>query len=261
MTAAHLIAFEQRIAALFAAGKLPFLIHLSGGNEAALLELFGRVHAGDWVFSTHRNHYHYLLTAERNGVPRPEAENKLEALIAAGQSMFVYDRALNFCCSAILAGTCGLAAGVAWANREGWNGVGREPHVWCFLGDGAEDEGHFYEAVQFVEGHGLPCTFVIEDNDRSVETTRAERRGGGRMTGSRRWADYGCVERYEYAPTWPHGGAACKTMVTFDPAIVAQHAVSCFLDEKPPITEITVAPDDRPWTIVGYVPIPKSQSR
>ena len=39
------------------------------------------------------------------------------------------------------------------------------------------------------------------------------------------------------------------------------HNVSCFLDEKLPITEITVAPDeDRPWTIVGYVPIPKSQT-
>ena len=235
MTADQLIAFERRIADLFGAGELPFLLHLSGGNEAPLLDLFAAsVNAGDWVFSTHRNHYHYLLTAAINGVPRAEAEAKLEALIRAGKSMFVYDHALKFSCSAILAGTCCIAAGVAWALKESQAEAGTRtsdfanpPHVWCFLGDGAEDEGHFYEAVMFVEGHGLPCTFVIEDNDRSVDTTRAERRGplaAASWQSDDRWRAFRCVRRYDYRPTWPHGGAACKTMVTFDPKIVAAHS-------------------------------------
>ena len=163
----QLIAFERHIADIFETGVLPFLIHLSGGNEDRLIEIFKDVQPGDWVFSSHRNHYHYLLTAVRNGVPFPEAATKLEAMIRNGKSMFVYDASINFCCSAVLAGTCGIAAGMALRLRDAQEPGPRKPRVWSFIGDGGEDEGHFYEAAMFVEGHGLPCTFVIEDNDRT----------------------------------------------------------------------------------------------
>jgi len=129
-------------------------------------------------------------------------------MIRDGRSMFVFDRKLNFYTSSILAGTCGIAAGVAASLKE----QGSANRVWCFLGDGAEDEGHFYEAVNYVDGKDLPCTFIIEDNDRSVDTSKAQR-GRGRI----QWPD--CVRRYHYTPTYPHGGAGCKTMVTFDPEI------------------------------------------
>ena len=60
-TADTLRAFEQRIVGLFAAGELPFLVHLSGGNEEQLLEIFREIKPGDWIFSGHRSHYHYML--------------------------------------------------------------------------------------------------------------------------------------------------------------------------------------------------------
>jgi hypothetical protein len=50
----------------------------------------------------------------------------------------------------VLAGTGGIAAGGAWQLKE------------CFIGDGAEEEAHFYESVLFVQGNELPCTFIIE---------------------------------------------------------------------------------------------------
>jgi len=200
MTAHDLINFELRIRRLFKEGKLPYLIHLCGGNEVQLINLFSEIRRGDWVFSTHRSHYHYLL---HGGKPED-----LEQMICEGRSMFVFDHRLNFYSSSVLAGTCGIAAGVAYQIKE----ANEARHVWCFLGDGAEDEGHFYEAVNYVDGLNLPCTFVIEDNDRSVDTSKADR-GRGKIT----WPS--CVRRYHYEPTYPHGGAGLKEMVTFDPTI------------------------------------------
>jgi len=200
MTAHDLINFELRIRRLFADGKLPYLIHLCGGNETQLIGIFQEIDPQDWVFSTHRSHYHYLL---HGGHP-----DALEQMIREGRSMFVFDRRKNFYSSSVLAGTCAIAAGVAHALAE----AGSPRKVWCFLGDGAEDEGHFYEAVNYVDGKNLPCTFIIEDNDRSVDTTKAQR-GRGRIG----WPP--CVRRYHYVPEYPHGGAGLKTMVTFDPRI------------------------------------------
>lgn len=199
-TKESLIAFEARIRDLFAEGELPFLLHLCGGNEDQLLDIFKDVKPGDWIFSGHRSHYHYLVAG---GSPA-----RLEQLIRDGRSMFVFDRALNFLTSSVLAGTCGIAAGVALAIKmeQGQN------RVWCFLGDGAEDEGHFYEAAMFVEGSQLPCTFIVEDNNRSVDTNIADRRG---PNWKRPLSSLGCVKTYHYTPVWPHAGAGLKTMVVF----------------------------------------------
>lgn len=193
-----LIGFEKHIADLYDAGELPYLVHLSGGNEDQLLEIFREVKAGDWVFSTHRNHYHYLL---HGGLPAD-----LEAKILAGKSMFVFDRELNFFSSSIVAATPAIAAGVAWALKR----MGSGAHVWCFIGDGAEDEGHFYEAARYVDGMSLPCTFVIEDNDRNVTAPRSVRRGTDRDYA---WPD--CVKRYHYKATYPHGGSGSGAWLKF----------------------------------------------
>jgi len=218
MTSQDLIAFESRIVSHFAAGQLPCLIHLSGGNEAQLLELFSRIRPYDWVFSTHRNHYHALL----KGIPA----DHLESEILAGRSMFIYSREHNFLTSSILAGTCCIAAGVAWEIARQPFRLGPRPHVWCFLGDGAEEQGHYYEAVLFAEANNLPITFVIEDNARQVDTPKHERRGAYPTSSGRAHKPldhFSCVARYHYEPTYPHGGAGLPAgSVTFDPAAIAR---------------------------------------
>lgn len=196
-TVARLIAFEQRIADLFEDARIPHPIHLSGGNEGQLIEIFREVQQGDYVFSTHRNHYHYLLAG---GSPA-----ELEKMILAGNSMHVFNRQLNFLTTAIVAGGPAIAAGVACGLKR----QGSTARVWCFLGDGAEDEGHFYEAVRYVDGHDLPCTFIIEDNDRSVESPKAARHGTREMI----WPP--CVRRYRFTPTYPHVGTGTGNIVEF----------------------------------------------
>jgi len=190
-TKEKLIAFEDEIVELYKDCQLPFLFHLSGGNEEQLLEIFKDINEGDYVLSNHRGHYHALL----HGIP-PET---VKQRILDGRSMFIYDRKRNYFTSAIIGGTPAIAAGIALALKR----KGSTQKVWCFVGDGTEDSGHLAEAVRYVDGWDLPCKFIIENNDRSVEATNCDRWG---KTGDIKW-DSPSVIKYYYDITYPH----CRT--------------------------------------------------
>jgi pyruvate dehydrogenase E1 component alpha subunit len=210
--AQDLIEFESGIRELWESGRLPSLVHLCGGNEQQLIEIFSETKEGDWVFSTHRTHYHALLAGIDPG--------KLRHRIKDGDSMFIYSRDRNFLCSAVLGGCCGIAAGVAWSiENELWPHGYPKPSVWCFIGDGGEEEGHFYEAAMFVEANDLPCTFIIEDNNRSVDTSREHRRGAAKGLEHL----FKCVRRYHYTPTYPHAGSGCSFKIEFDKSAIERH--------------------------------------
>ena len=187
-TKEELIAFEDHIGDLYMDNQLPFLFHLSGGNEDQLIDIFKDIKEGDYVISSHRNHYHALL----HGVPPDIVEDRIKN----GRSMFIYDRERNFFVSAIIGGTPAIAAGIAWALKR----RGSDQKVWCFVGDGTEDNGHLSEAVRYADGFDLPCTFIIESNDRSCEASNADRWGNA---GHPTW-DSSRVIKYYYEPTYPH---------------------------------------------------------
>ena len=184
----ELIKFENEIAKKWENAEITGPVHFSGGNEDQLIEIFKEIKRRDYIFGTHRAHYHYLLAGGF-------AED-LKKFIQEENSMHIFDKKINFFTSAIVAGSVGIAVGVALALKK----KGSKKKVWCFIGDGAEDEGHFYEAIRYVDGHDLPCTFIIEDNNRSVDTPKQERYGKSEFT----WPN--CVRRYHYNPTYPHVG-------------------------------------------------------
>lgn len=214
ITAQDLIEAENYVKEMWEAGDVPYLTHLCGGNEQQLIDIFKRINHGDWIFVSHRAHYHYLLTG-LIGIPSQPWEREQEAWnsrvaslfaqIRAGDSMFLYDKEQNFVASAIVAGNCCIAAGVALQLKR----AGSANKVWCFVGDGAEDQGHFYEAVRFVDHHRLPCTFIIEDNDQSCSTPKRLRMG------EYIWPHPTSVYRYRYTPTYPHAGSGCKHHIEF----------------------------------------------
>jgi deoxyxylulose-5-phosphate synthase len=187
-TEQELIDFENKIGELYMNNKLPFLFHLSGGNEKELINIFKDIKEGDYVISNHRSHYHALL----HGLEPNDIEDK----ILNGRSMFIYDRDKNFFCSAIIGGTPAIAAGIAWALKR----KGSDKKVWCFIGDGTEDSGHTYEAIRYVDGFDLPCKFIIENNNRSVESTNEERWG---KTSDYIWNSPSVI-KYYYEITYPH---------------------------------------------------------
>ena len=140
------------------------------------------------MLSNHRGHYHALL----HGIPPETVKDR----ILNGRSMFLYDKKLNYFTSAIIGGTPAIAAGIAWALKQ----KGSDQKVWCFVGDGTEDSGHLAEAVRYVDGWELPCTFIIENNNRSVDASNEDRWG---TAADIEWSSSSVI-KYYYDITYPH---------------------------------------------------------
>lgn len=197
MTKEELIAFEQEIADIYCAGKIKAPIHLSDGNEDQLIEIFKKIKRDDWVFSTWRSHYHALL----RGIPR----EKVKEEILKGYSITLCFPEYRFFTSALVGGIVPIAVGTALAIKR----KGEKRHVWCFVGDMTAEAGIFYENAKYADFHGLPITFVIEDNDESVGTPTEVVWGYSK---TERKPDYLLHNRknivyYHYKKSYPHVGA------------------------------------------------------
>jgi len=202
MTKEDLIAFEADLAEEWGKGNIKCPLHLSGGNEDQLIEIFERIGKDDYVFATHRNHYHYLLhTGNIAGLRSEVLGDKNGICKGNGRSMAVADYVHNFFSSAIVGGMCAPAVGVGWTLKR--NGDSRR--VWCFVGDGVLDGGHFWEALQYAEGWDLPVTFIIEHNNRSTCTSVKERLGDKRSCRDLLMFSEK-VEIYDYEAVWAHVG-------------------------------------------------------
>jgi TPP-dependent pyruvate/acetoin dehydrogenase alpha subunit len=181
MLAQDLIAFEEDIAAEFEAGNIHAPIHLSGGNEQQLIDIFRSIEPQDWVLSTWRSHYHALL----KGIPAAEVKRQ----IMVGRSMFISSPKHKFLSSAIMGGMLPIACGLAFQGER----------VWCFVGDMCASIGAFLDAVKFAAGYGMAIRFVVEDNGLSTNTPTKKAWHGGTYT------DY-LVTEYHYERTKPHTG-------------------------------------------------------
>lgn len=204
-TPESLIEFEAGVAEAFNAGKIRAPIHLSGGNEAALIEIFRAVQPQDWVLTTWRSHYHCLL----KGVP----EIQLKTDIIQGRSITLTYQTRRIVSSAIVGGMLPVAVGLAWSIKAAreirWSGPAgvpyvpnAEPKVWVFVGDMAAETGAFSECTRYARAHNLPVRFVVEDNGISVCTDTQKAWGSGTRIPEPYW-----VTRYVYKLPWPHSGA------------------------------------------------------
>ena len=151
-------AFEEEVKATYLTGVIRGAIHLSGGNEDKLIQVFTLVKPQDWVFSTYRSHYHALL----KGVP-PE---RVKAEILRGRSMHLNFPDFHFYTSAIVGGICPIALGVALGLKR----RGGDARVWAFLGDMASQMGIFHECEKYARLQGLPLTWVVQDDGLSTNT-------------------------------------------------------------------------------------------
>lgn len=208
MTPQDLIDTEEEIRQLWEAGEINSLLHLDGSVDGSyeqwLCDYFhSNVGPNDWVLASHRCHYVFQLqSAARVYDPLNRyAEDHRKDLIErikAGKSMFLYGP--RFICSAIVAGTASIAAGLALSIQR----RGGEERVHCFGGDGAAFHGHHLEAVAMVHARKLPCTFIITDNDSSCGVTKEQR---GSPTD---WPWPDCVRVVRYQPKWPHAGSLVR---------------------------------------------------
>lgn len=154
----ELINFENNIAELYKAAIIRGPIHLRDGNEDNLIEIFNHIRSEDYVYCTWANHLHALL----KGVPA----QKVKARILESQSMAMNFPEYNFYTSAIVSGTPPIALGTALSIKIN----NQSNRVWCFLGDMSFRSGISHESIMYAIAHNLPITFIIEDNNKSVDT-------------------------------------------------------------------------------------------
>ena len=183
----ELIHFENKIVESWDAGKIRGPVHLSGGNEKPLIEIFKRISENDWVFSTWRSHYHALL----KGV----SPDWLEKEILEGRSITIVNKDEKFYSSAIVGGILPIAVGVAMSNKR----KGIDETVWCFVGDMTFETGTFMENYKYAKNFDLPIRFVVEDNEVSTNTPTIE-------TWNNKTEIPDDVIWYEYKKKWPHYG-------------------------------------------------------
>ena len=186
MTPQDLIAFEDDIAAEFAAGHIRAPVHLNGGNERQMIEAFEEVGRNDWVLTSWRSHYGCLL----KGVPPDEVKDA----IMRGRSIGLCFPGYRILSSAIVGGICPIAVGLAWAIKE----RKRKEKVHVFIGDMTSFCGVYQECRRYCVGHGLPVRWIIEDNGLSVSTNTLDVWG--------RVKSFPDVKVINYKMTRPHVG-------------------------------------------------------
>lgn len=153
---------EEAIALAYPNNEMRCPIHLSIGQEATPVAVSRLLNPSDHVFSTHRCHAHYLAKGGNLNQMIAELYGKITGCSKGkGGSMHLVDTKVGMMgASALVGGTIPIATGSALAfQREKSNRVSV-----AYLGDGATEEGVFYESLNFASLHKLPILYVVENN-------------------------------------------------------------------------------------------------
>jgi len=154
--------FEEKIIQIYPKQDMCTPVHLYIGQEAIAVGFCINLKKEDYVFSNHRNHGHLIakgvdlkpLFAELYG-------KKTGCSSGKGGSMHMISVKHSILgTSAIVGGGIPIAVGSALASK-----IKKDNRiVIAFFGDGAVDEGVFYESLNFSSLKKLPIIFVCENN-------------------------------------------------------------------------------------------------
>ena len=155
--------FEEKVAELLLGEpEIRCPVHLYTGQEAVAAGVCANLHNDDYVFSTHRSHGHYIAKGGDLNALMAELFGKVGGCSGGrGGSMHLAAPEIGFPgSSAIVAGTIPLAVGAALASK-----IRKKDTVSVvFFGEGAVNEGVWYESLNFAALKKLPVIFVCENN-------------------------------------------------------------------------------------------------
>lgn len=164
---------ELKIAEIYPSDKIQSPVHLSIGQEAVAAGVCLALRKIDRLYGTYRSHGIYI--GKGGSLDKMFAELYAKDTGCArgrGGSMHLVAPEVGLIgCSAIVASTIPVATGDALASAR----LGRKWVSVSFFGDGAVDEGVFYESLNFAELKHLPIVYVLENNELAVHSNLAER--------------------------------------------------------------------------------------
>jgi len=167
----HLIrAVEEKIRKVYPEDEMKTPVHLSVGAEAIEAGVCRALQAPDQVYGTYRTHGLYLATG--GNLTRFFAEllgHSTGVFGGRAGSMHLASPATGFMMSsAIVASILPVALGAAFAASRLQTGA----VAVVFFGDGATEEGVFWETLNMAALHSLPLLFVCEDNGLAIHVPR-----------------------------------------------------------------------------------------
>lgn len=149
-------------------------IHFAFGHEAIAVALASNLLGEDKLLLPHRNiHYHLALGAT---VEDLLAEYRIEVSPISGR--YLGSMNLDFpskgviYTSNILGNNLSVATGIALGMRA----KGLNSATWCVTGDGAIEEGSFFESLLLSSSKNLGVIYVVENNGWSLASTIEDRR-------------------------------------------------------------------------------------
>ena len=154
--------FEEKVAELFYAGRLPGFVHLYVGQEAVATGVCANLRDDDVITSTHRGHGHLIAKGARLDRMMAELYGGIDGYChGKGGSMHIADFSVGiYGANGIVGGGLPIAVGAGLAAR-----VQRSDRVAvAFFGDGASNEGTFGESLNLASIWKLPVIFVCENN-------------------------------------------------------------------------------------------------
>lgn len=161
--------FEDKCAEMYYRGKMFGFVHLYNGQEAVSTGVIKAMRPDDYVCSSYRDHVHALST----GVPAREVMAELFGKATGcskgrGGSMHLFSAPHNFLGGfAFVAEGIPVALGAAFQvryRREVMGDENADQVVACFFGDGACNNGQFYECLNMAALWQLPILFIVENN-------------------------------------------------------------------------------------------------
>lgn len=150
-------------------------MHMSMGQEAVAVGVCHALGPQGQIFGFYRSHAVFLAKTEDPerffgelyGRVIGTAHGKAGSMhLAAPDKGFM-------CASAVVASSIPLAVGAAFANKQKRN----DAIACAYFGDGALDEGVFWESLNVACVMKLPVLFVCEDNGLAVHTATYARQG------------------------------------------------------------------------------------
>ena len=166
-------ACEEKIIKHYHENEMKTPVHLGIGAEAIYAGVIYALATTDHIFGTYRNHGIYLArTGDTDAFFGELLGRECGQFSGKGGSMHLFSPKHGFMASsAIVGSTIPLAVGCAYSNKL----QGNDKWVASFFGDGAMEEGVFWESINFAMLHDLQIMFICEDNGLAIHTHRRDR--------------------------------------------------------------------------------------
>ena len=154
--------FEEQIDKLYMKGEVHGTGHLYIGQEATAIGAILALKKEDVITSTHRGHGHCIAKGADINLMMAELLGKKDGYCKGkGGSMHIADINIgNLGANGIVGGGIAIATGAALAIKE----MKTNQVVLCFFGDGAINQGVFYESANMASIWKLPVIYVVENN-------------------------------------------------------------------------------------------------